>query len=201
MHNILCVNAKAPLYKESRSHSWQQTYQQQKSQYILKESKFLAPVSCFLNWLKGVYELFGRLPTISEPEILARVILARMFHHENILARATFGPVDVLADTRLYMRTFWRGDFSAQDILAPCRAIWTFWYKHFGTCTTVPKCPCTKMSPCRNVPVRKNPRAKNSSCQKFLAPKSPHVETFPCWNVYPPEPERRTVHVLKCSCD
>ena len=41
MHNILCVNAKAPLYKESRSHSWQQTYQQQKSQYIYKDSKLI----------------------------------------------------------------------------------------------------------------------------------------------------------------
>ena len=136
-----------------------------------------------------------------------------MFHHGNISACAPYGHADVPTDGHFNMGTFWHGDFSAwgildtmdisahdilarehfctwtflhMDILALCKAIWTFWHRHFGTCATVPKCPCAEMSPCRNFPVLKISCAENSSCWK--------VPMSKCQ-------QRRMVHLLKCSRD
>ena len=158
----------------------------------------------------------NRLPTISR-NISARVISVRMFHHGNISARAPFGPTDVPADGQFNTGTFWHGDFSARglfgtrnfwhhghfgtgyfgtwtfwpmDILAPCKAIWMFWQRHFGTCATVPKyprvemflcrkffmpkIPCAEKSPCRNVSVLKRPSAGTSAAPNgALAPNLP----------------------------
>ena len=69
------------------------------------------------------------------------------------------------------------------DILAPCKAIWTFWHRHFGTCATVPKCPCAEMSLCQNVPVPNLPHAEKSSCRKVPMSKCSHVEMSICRNV------------------
>ena len=73
--------------------------------------------------------MVSRLPTISEPGILARVILAR----------APFGTADVLADGRFNTARFRHGGlfgreyFQHRDILA---------HGYFGTVTPVPKCLC-----------------------------------------------------------
>ena len=72
------------------------------------------------------------------------------------------------------------------EILAPCKAIWTFWHL----------CYCAKMSMCRNVPmlkcsVPKIPLAENSSCQKLSMSKRFRVETSICRNVRSAE---------RCSC-
>ena len=69
------------------------------------------------------------------------------------------------------------------DILAPCKAIWTFQHRNFGNCATVRKCPCAEMSPCRNVPVPKSPRAEKSLCQKVPMSKCSGVEMSICQNV------------------
>ena len=57
-----------------------------------------------------------RLPTISTPEISARVISAQMFHHGNISAHAAFGPADIPADGRFNTGTFGHGDFSKSQV-------------------------------------------------------------------------------------
>ena len=111
----------------------------------------------------------------------------------------TVRPADVPADGRFNTGRFQHGDFSAWgifsmrnfwhhghfstgyfgtwtfrhiDFLAPCKAIWTFWHRHFSTCATVPKGPCAKMSPCRNVH-----DAEKSLCWKVPVLKSPCTET------------------------
>ena len=126
-----------------------------------------------------------------------------MFHHRNILAHAPFSAADVPADGlfntgtfrhRVFLargifgtRNFRHLNISAQgyfgtwtfrhmDILAPCKAIWTFRHRHFGTCATVPKCPCAEMSLCQNVPVLKRSRAENSTCREVLMTKHSGVE-------------------------
>jgi hypothetical protein len=64
------------------------------------------------------------LETISARNISARVILAWMFHHGNILARAPFGPADFPSQERFDMGTFWQEEFSAQEHFGSG----TFWY-------------------------------------------------------------------------
>ena len=145
----------------------------------------------------------ARLSTISAPEILARVFSALKFHHRKISATAPFGHADVPADWRFNTGTFGHGEFSAwgifstrniqhhghfstryfgtcifwhMDISAPCKVIWMFWHRHFGTCATVPKFPHAEISPCRNVPVPKYPRAVNSSPQKIQMSKCSSVK-------------------------
>ena len=56
------------------------------------------------------------VPTISVPDISARVISARMFHHGNISAHAPFGAVDVPADGLFNTGMFRHGVFSARGI-------------------------------------------------------------------------------------
>ena len=141
-----------------------------------------------------------------------------MFHHGNILACAPLGTEEVMAVGHFNTGTFRHGDFSAReifstrnfhrrghfgtgyfgtwkfghmDILAPCKAIWTFWHRHFGTCATVPKCPCAEMSPCQTVPVQNIPLAKNSSCQKVPMSKRYRVETSIC---------RKVRSAERCTC-
>ena len=146
-------------------------------------------------------------PTILAPEILARVISARMFHHKNIWhcrlsGRWTFqlGNVSIWGlfgtGNFWYYGNFGTGYFGTwtfrhMDILAPCKAIWTFLCRHFGTCATVPKCSYAEMSSCRNFPVPKIPCVKNFSCRKVPLSKRSCVEMSICLKV----------HVPKCSCD
>ena len=91
----------------------------------------------------------------------------RTFQHGGILAQGIFGAMDV----------------SARDILASkCFGTLIFWHlakqfghflhRHFGTCATVPKCPCAEMSPHQNVH-----GAKKFLCRKVSVPKSPCNET------------------------
>ena len=48
---------------------------------------------------KKIHKGIGlRLPTISAPDVLVRVISARMFHHRNILAHTAFGAADISAN-------------------------------------------------------------------------------------------------------
>ena len=99
-------------------------------------------------------------------------------------------------------RIFWHhGHFGTwtfrhMDILAPCKAIWKFWHRHFSTCAIVPKCPFAKMSLCQNFPVSKIPRAKKSPCWNVpmlkrpsagtsAAPNGAHAEIFPRWKSFP----------------
>ena len=66
-------------------------------------------------------------------------------------------------------------DILAQDILAPEQfgtgIYWhfpqhlTFWHRHFGTCVTVPKCPCTETSM-----VPKNPCGEMSLTRERKCP-------------------------------
>ena len=118
-------------------------------------------------------------------------------------ALRTFRQMDFSTLERFDMGYFRHREFSALgifgtwtfwhiDILAPCKAIWTF--RHL--------CYYAKMSMCRNVHVPKCPLAEMFLCRKVLMPKSPNVEMFPCWNVHLPESlQRRMVHVPKCSRD
>ena len=129
------------------------------------------------------------LPTISEPEISARDISARTFYHQDISARACFGPADgpvhghfVSMDISLQghfgTRTFRHKDFSSPWIFG--RGI--FWqgdilaHGHFGTVALsilhckVPKYPCAEMFrniPCWNVHGAKNCPCAESPCVKM----------------------------------
>ena len=71
-----------------------------------------------------------RLPTISAPDVLVRVISARMFHHRNILAHTAFGAADISANGCSNIETFWHGsflhgEFSAREIFGTG----TFWHR------------------------------------------------------------------------
>ena len=112
------------------------------------------------------------------------------FWHGVILAQGIFGTMDVSAWDILAPEHFG----TCMDILVPCKAIWTFWHRHFGTCATMPECSCVEMSPCRNVH-----GAKKSLCQNVPVPKSPRTKTSICPNTYKAEMcMRRNVPVMKC---
>ena len=97
----------------------------------------------------------------------------------NILSPWTFWHKDFLARGHFGTRYFGTWTFRHMDIWAPCKAIWTFWHRHFGTCATVPKCPCAEMSSCRNIH-----GAQKSLCQKVRMMKSPWTKMPMCRNAY-----------------
>ena len=92
-------------------------------------------------------------------------------------------------------RTFWHGTFWlkeflltwTQDILNPCKVIWTFPQRNFGAYATVPKCPCAEMSPCQNVHGaekslgRKVIMLKNPWAEKSLYQNVHGIEMSMCW--------------------
>ena len=135
----------------------------------------------------------------------------------HVLALGTSKDMDISSPWMLqHMGTFWPKEFLAPwmfqhgifkawtfrhlDILAPCKAIWTFWHRHFGTWDTVPKCPRPEMSM-----VPKNPCAKKSPCLKVLVPKRPrrrnvHVPIrLQGWNMHMPKCPADEMSVPKCQ--
>ena len=99
-----------------------------------------------------------------------------MCHHGNISAHAPFGAVPfgrwMFQQGNL---STWGNigtvNFRHMDILAPCKAIWTFRHRHFGTCATVPKRQCAKNSSCRKVPMSKCSRVETSICRNVCSAK------------------------------
>ena len=91
--------------------------------------------------------------------------------------------------------------FGHMDILAPCKVIWTFQHRQFGTGATMLKCPCTEMSLCPNVLVPKIPHAENSLCKKVPMSKFSCVEMSICQNVRSAELcACQNVLVMKLPC-
>ena len=135
----------------------------------------------------------------------ARVILARMFHHGNILAHAlclalqTLWQMDVSTQERFNIGNFWHREFLAQGIFGTgtFRHLNISAHGYFGTLqsnmdvsaqTLRHLCYCAEMSMFQNIPVPKCSCAKNSSCRKDPMRKSPHVKCsfakmFICRNV------------------
>ena len=141
--------------------------------------------------------LYWRLGLFSAPDISARDISARTFHHRNISAWRLFGSIGIPAHEHsgefsageqghFSMGTLRHWDIWAQEYFGK----WTFWhweisppYKaigHFGTdilakCVTVPKCSFS-----RNIYVPKCPCEERSLCQNIQMPKFPCAEEFTC---------------------
>ena len=118
------------------------------------------------------------------------------FRHKDFSARGHFGTRNFRHHELFGTGYFGTWIFRHMDILAPCKAIWTFWNRPFGTCATVPKCPHAETSM-----VPKNPCAKKSPCWKVLVPKRPLRR-----NLHVPECLQartctcRNVPVMKCLC-
>ena len=119
------------------------------------------------------------LGLILAPDISSRDILARTFHHGNFSAQGhfctrTFQHGYILAPWMFFRHwnisvqgyfgtwTFWH-----IYILTPCKAIQTFWNRHFG--------PCAKMSLCPNILGSKCLSVVTSPCQNVHG-----VEKYPC---------------------
>ena len=127
------------------------------------------------------------------------------FQHRNVSTWGIFGMGNFRHKEFLAPEHFGTGIFRHLNISEQGyfgKAIWTVQHRHFGTCATVPKCPCAEISPCRNVSVPKNPHAEKSSWRKVLMPQSPYIEMFPCWNVHLPEClQYRMVHMPRSFRD
>ena len=156
--------------------------------------------------------LYWRLGLFSAPDISARDISARTFHHQNISAWRLFGSIGIPAHEHsgefsageqghFSMGTLRHWDIWAQEYFGK----WTFWHweisppykaighfgRHFGTCGEMCYCPemfifpkylCAKMSLWRKVPVPKYPDAEISLCRRVHVPNSLLAKT-PCRNV------------------
>ena len=94
------------------------------------------------------------------------------FRQKDFSARGYFGTRNFQHHGRFSTGYFSTCTFRHMDILAPCKAIWMFRHRHFGTCANVRKCPCVEMSPCRNVHC-----TEKYLCQKVPVLKSPCTET------------------------
>jgi hypothetical protein len=141
--------------------------------------------SRLVSIMKGIR--YNWLPTISAPNISARVISAQTFHHRNISAHVRFGPVDIPAhghfvsvDQVSVQGLFGKGTFWHKDFLAP----WTFQHGdisargHFGTVAQVPKCLCQNVL--FKVPKCLGPEI--SSARTSMEQKIPCAKMSPCPN-------------------
>ena len=143
-----------------------------------------------------VYFKTLRLPTILIPEILARGILAQMFHHGNIWTHMLIGAADILADGRFNTGLFWHRNFSAQGIFGTG----TFWYE-FVLAHGQMKFSGAQIYRAKMSMVLKIPHAKKPPCQKVPILKRSCVETSICQNVRSTEQCLcRNVPVMKHPC-
>ena len=122
------------------------------------------------------------------PDISARDISARTFHHQDTSACACFGPavlpahghfisMDVSIQGLFGMRTFWLKEFLPPWISRH----WIFWHL----------CYCAVMSLCQNI-----------HCRKILVPKSPCVKKSLYRNVHGDKMSmcRNTYRAETCMC-
>ena len=70
------------------------------------------------------------------------------FQHKAFSTEGHFATRNFLHHRHFGTVYFGTLTFQHMDIWALCKAIWTFCHIYFGTCATVPKCPCAEMFQC-----------------------------------------------------